>query len=358
MAKKAPYSNEADYVVVGSGSSGATIAGRLAQSGAKVIVLEAGKTDEKFLTKKPGMIGPMHAVPEIKKLNDWGYYSVPQKHILDRKMPVPRGKVLGGSSSVNGMVYVRGNRANYDSWAAEGCTGWDADTVNAAYKRNPGHGQQDPAGGIAAVPAGDRGRHRLRDPRRLQRRLPGGRRADAAERRRRPALLLGPRLHPPSRPADPRGPDPGARHQGDHRERACHRCPGPRQGRLRAHHPGGQGGHPGRRVRGLRPDPDALWRRSRPAPEGPRHRGRLRPPGRRQPARPHVPRDDLPRDHLEDARQRVVLRQGRGQGGRPSRLDLPGQLGLRGPGLPQDQPGDEQRTRTSRSVTTSTRGRR
>jgi choline dehydrogenase len=135
MAKKAPYSNEADYVVVGSGSSGAAIAGRLAQSGARVIVLEAGKTDEKFLTKKPGMIGPMHAVPEIKRTVDWGYYSVPQKHILDRKMPVPRGKVLGGSSSVNGMVYVRGNRANYDSWAAEGNTGWDADSVNAAYRR-------------------------------------------------------------------------------------------------------------------------------------------------------------------------------------------------------------------------------
>lgn len=132
---KAPYSNEADYVVVGSGSSGAAIAGRLAQSGARVIVLEAGKTDEKFLTKKPGMIGPMHAVPEIKRTVDWGYYSVPQKHILDRKMPVPRGKVLGGSSSVNGMVYVRGNRANYDSWAAEGNTGWDADSVNAAYRR-------------------------------------------------------------------------------------------------------------------------------------------------------------------------------------------------------------------------------
>jgi choline dehydrogenase len=60
---------------------------------------------------------------------------VPQKHILDRKMPVPRGKVVGGSSSINGMVYVRGNRANYDSWAAEGNTGWDADTVNAAYQR-------------------------------------------------------------------------------------------------------------------------------------------------------------------------------------------------------------------------------
>ena len=128
-------SSEADYVVVGSGSSGATIAGRLAESGASVIVLEAGKSDEQFLVKKPGMIGPMHAVPQLKRTVDWGYYSVPQKHILDRKMPVPRGKVVGGSSSINGMVYVRGNRANFDSWAAEGNEGWDADSVNAAYRR-------------------------------------------------------------------------------------------------------------------------------------------------------------------------------------------------------------------------------
>jgi choline dehydrogenase len=127
--------NEADYVVVGSGSSGSAVAGRLAQAGHSVILLEAGKTDEKYLVKKPGMIGPMHSVPEIKKTVDWGFYSTPQKHILDRKMPVPRGKVVGGSSSINGMVYVRGNRANYDSWAAEGNTGWDADSVNAAYKR-------------------------------------------------------------------------------------------------------------------------------------------------------------------------------------------------------------------------------
>lgn len=133
MAKQ--RSNEADYVVVGSGSSGSAVAGRLAEAGHSVILLEAGKTDEKFLVKKPGMIGPMHAVPEIKKTVDWGFYSVPQKHLLDRKMPVPRGKVVGGSSSINGMVYVRGNRANYDSWAAEGNAGWDADSVNAAYKR-------------------------------------------------------------------------------------------------------------------------------------------------------------------------------------------------------------------------------
>ncbi|QIG44540.1 choline dehydrogenase [Nocardioides anomalus] len=135
MAKTPAYSSEADYVVVGSGSSGAAIAGRLAQSGASVIVVEAGKSDEQFLVKKPGMIGPMHAVPEIKARVDWGYYSVPQKHLLDRRMPVPRGKVVGGSSSINGMVYVRGNRANYDAWAAEGNTGWDAETVNAAYRR-------------------------------------------------------------------------------------------------------------------------------------------------------------------------------------------------------------------------------
>jgi choline dehydrogenase len=135
MAKKAPVGSEADYVVVGSGSSGATIAGRLAESGASVIVLEAGGTDEKLLVTKPGMIGPLHSVPQLKKLVDWGYYSVPQKHLLGRAMPVPRGKVVGGSSSVNGMVYVRGNRANYDSWAAEGNVGWDADSVNAAYKR-------------------------------------------------------------------------------------------------------------------------------------------------------------------------------------------------------------------------------
>jgi choline dehydrogenase len=135
MAKSAAHANEADYVVVGSGSSGAAIAGRLAESGASVIVVEAGKSDEQFLVKKPGMIGPMHSVPEIKQRVDWGFYSVPQKHLLDRKMPVPRGKVVGGSSSINGMVYVRGNRANYDAWAAEGNTGWDAETVNAAYKR-------------------------------------------------------------------------------------------------------------------------------------------------------------------------------------------------------------------------------
>jgi choline dehydrogenase len=134
-SKSEPRRNEADYVVVGSGSAGSVVAARLAEAGHSVVLLEAGKSDEQYLVKKPGMIGPMHAVPEIKKRVDWGLYSTPQKHLLDRKMPVPRGKVVGGSSSINGMVYVRGNRANYDAWAAEGNPGWDADSVNAAYQR-------------------------------------------------------------------------------------------------------------------------------------------------------------------------------------------------------------------------------
>ena len=135
MAKRTAYSNEADYVVVGSGSAGAVVASRLAQSGASVILLEAGKSDEQFLVKKPGMIGPMHSEPKVKKTVDWGFYTTPQKHALDRRIPQTRGKVVGGSSSVNGMVYVRGNRANYDAWAAEGNTGWSADETNAAFKR-------------------------------------------------------------------------------------------------------------------------------------------------------------------------------------------------------------------------------
>jgi choline dehydrogenase len=129
------HSDGADYVVVGGGSAGCAAAARLAQSGASVILLEAGKSDEQFLVKKPGMIGPMHSVPQIKARVDWGYYTTPQKHLRNRTIPQTRGKVLGGSSSINGMLWVRGNRANYDAWAAEGNTGWDADSVNDVYKR-------------------------------------------------------------------------------------------------------------------------------------------------------------------------------------------------------------------------------
>ncbi|RDI47014.1 GMC family oxidoreductase [Nocardia mexicana] len=126
---------EADYIVVGAGSSGATIAGRLAEHGARVILLEAGRKDNTRLVTMPGAITMVHTVPQLKKRVTWKQYSVPQKFANDREIPMTRGKVLGGSSSVNGMLFVRGNRANFDSWAAEGCEGWSYDDVLPAYKR-------------------------------------------------------------------------------------------------------------------------------------------------------------------------------------------------------------------------------
>jgi choline dehydrogenase-like flavoprotein len=125
----------ADYVVVGAGSAGCIIARRLADSGASVILIEAGRRDNTQLVRKPGMIGPMHAVPQLKKTVDWGHYTVEQKHALGRKIPQVHGKVVGGSSSINGMVFVRGNHKNFDDWAAEGNTGWSFADVLPSFKK-------------------------------------------------------------------------------------------------------------------------------------------------------------------------------------------------------------------------------
>jgi len=126
---------DSDYIVVGAGSAGCIIASRLAEAGAQVLLLEAGGPDRSRLLRIPGMISIVHTVPQIKKKFDWGYYTVPQKHALGRRIPTVRGKVVGGSSSINGMLFVRGNRSNYDGWAAEGCTGWSFDDVLPSFKR-------------------------------------------------------------------------------------------------------------------------------------------------------------------------------------------------------------------------------
>jgi choline dehydrogenase len=125
----------ADYLIVGAGSAGCVLARRLADTGASVILIEAGRRDNTQLVRKPGMIGPLHSVPQLKKTVDWGHYSVEQKHALGRKIPQTHGKVVGGSSSINGMVFVRGNHKNYDDWAAEGNTGWSYDDVLPSFKR-------------------------------------------------------------------------------------------------------------------------------------------------------------------------------------------------------------------------------
>ncbi len=125
----------ADYVVVGAGSSGCVLARRLAESGASVILVEAGRDDRSLWIRRPGLIAVMHSVPELKKRFDWGYYTTPQADARDRRIPQTRGRALGGSSSINGMVFVRGNRQNYDDWAAQGCTGWSYADVLPSFKR-------------------------------------------------------------------------------------------------------------------------------------------------------------------------------------------------------------------------------
>lgn len=135
MAKRNPQVDEAEYVVVGAGSAGCALAGRLAEAGRTVVLVEAGGPDTSIMFKRPGMITMIHSEPRLKKKFDWGYHLAPQKHLLGRQPPATRGRVMGGSGSVNGMIFVRGHRENFDSWEAEGNKGWGYDDVLRSYKR-------------------------------------------------------------------------------------------------------------------------------------------------------------------------------------------------------------------------------
>ncbi len=133
---------EFDYIVVGAGSAGCVVASRLSEdSTVNVCLLEAGGPDNSVFIHAPAGVVAMLPIP----FKNWAFKTVPQQGLNGRQGYQPRGKVLGGSSSTNAMLYVRGNRWDYDHWAGLGNTGWSYDEVLPYFKRAE-HNETHPAG--------------------------------------------------------------------------------------------------------------------------------------------------------------------------------------------------------------------
>ncbi len=121
-----------DYIVTGAGSAGCVLAARLSESGRyRVLLLEAGPPDNNPWIHIPLGFAKTYVNPKI----NWKFETVPQPQLGGRKLYLPRGKTLGGSSSINGMVYIRGNHGDYDEWRQRGCEGWDFDSILPYFKK-------------------------------------------------------------------------------------------------------------------------------------------------------------------------------------------------------------------------------
>ncbi len=132
---------EADFVIVGAGSAGCALAFRLSEGGRhSVLVIEHGGSDAGPLIQMPSAL----SYPMNMKRYDWGYRTEPEPHLGGRRLVVPRGKVVGGSSSINGMVYVRGHAGDYDHWEEQGAAGWGYRHVLPYFRRmEDSHDGQD-----------------------------------------------------------------------------------------------------------------------------------------------------------------------------------------------------------------------
>lgn len=123
-----------DYIVVGAGSAGSAITRRLIDAGHSVQVIEAGQVDS-----DPGIHSPQGWPGLLFSENDWAVMTVPQRHAAGRSVYWPRGKVLGGSSSLNGMIYMRGDQSDYNSWEMQGASGWGWKDVFPLFLRSEDH---------------------------------------------------------------------------------------------------------------------------------------------------------------------------------------------------------------------------